>query len=467
MERLSTRYEENLDRIERLLRYGQSFDIVRRCIAIGEDEITFYFIDGFMKDDTMQKVMLGFMNLDGTGDARTFIKKNLPYVEVDLARNFEHLHLAFSSGATIVFGSAFGDEAVIIDTRTYPSRSISEPDTDRVMQGAKDGFVETLVFNTALIRRRIRDPRLTMKYINTGGNTKTDVVICYLDGKADLDYVAFLQEKITNLRTKSMTLGMQSLLESLIKRRWYNPFPKVRRMERPDAAAAEIMEGRILVICDTSPQAIVLPTSIFDFMQETEDFYFPPITGCYLRLVRHFVFLVTLFLTPLWLLLLKHQGELPGALAMFVPQDPGEMPILFQLLMVELAIDGLKLASMNTPNMLANSLSVIGALILGDIAVGIGWVSPDVILYMAIVAIGSFIQQSYELGYAMKFVRLLLLIATGIFGLWGFVGGCVVFLVLLLTNKTLNGKYSYLEPLIPFRPRRFLRLFFRLKKRER
>ena len=287
-----------------------------------------------------------------------------------------------------------------------------------------------------------------------------------MEGRADKEYVKYLSDKIDTLTAKSLTLGYESLAESLIRTRWYNPFPKIRTIERPDAAAAELLEGRVLILCDTSPRAMVLPTSIFDFMQETNDFCFPPITGCYLRVVRHAVFWLSLYLTPLWYLLLEYPHVIPSGLSFIIPKSESVIPIIAQLFIVELAIDGLKIASMNTPNMLSGSLSVIGGLILGEAAISIGWFTSEVIFYMALVAIASFTQHNYELGYAFKFLRMMLLALTGMFRIWGFIAGTILTFILLASNRTINNGRSYLYPLIPFNARALGRLFLRLKKRD-
>jgi stage V sporulation protein AF len=199
-------------------------------------------------------------------------------------------------------------------------------------------------------------------------------------------------------------------------------------------------------------------------MQETNDFYFPPLTGTYIRFVRHLVFWATLFLVPAWFLLIRNPEIIPEWLDFIVPRSLGRIPVFLQIMLVEFMIDGLRLASMNTPSMLSNSLSVVGGLILGDFAVSIGWLIPEVILYMAFVSIANFTQRSYELGYAFKFLRILLVVLVQLFNVIGFFIGCAVILVLLLSNKTVNGSRSYLYPLIPFKGKALLSLFVRLRK---
>ena len=458
-------FDANVALVDRVLRVRESFDLIRKDLAIGQARVTLYYIDGLIKDGVMQKLMTHFLTLQKfPASAQDFVESSLPYVEADVTSSVETLVQMLLSGAAILLASTFGGEAIVVDARTYPARDTAEPEGDKVMRGARDGFVETLIFNTALIRRRIRDPRLSMSYLTVGKSSRTDVVVCYMEGRADPDLVARVKEKLSAIDTDALAMGHESLAEVLIKKRWYNPFPKIRYTERPDTAAAQLLEGSVLVLCDTSPQVMILPTSIFDFMQETNDFYFPPLTGTYVRLVRHVVFWLTLFLTPTWYLLVRNPTYLPDWLSFVIPTEVGRIPIVAQLLLTEFIIDGLRMASLNTPNMLSNSLSVVGGLILGDFAVSIGWLIPEVILYMAFVAIANFTQRSYELGYAFKFMRIGLLVLTALFNFWGFGAGVVAIVILLLTNVTVTGKRHYLYPLIPFDGRALKSLLFRVRK---
>ncbi len=471
-QKLTNSFDENVAMMDRLLRVKESFDVIRRPMVVDGVRMMLYYIDGFVQSGSLQKLMLYFVTLKaenfGSGDgdaAQRFADRHVPSVEVDVTDSVDSLILMTMSGCTAILAEGFGASGIIVDLRTYPAREASEPENDRVMRGSRDGFVETLIFNTAMIRRRIRDTSLTVQYLNIGKSSRTDVALLYMADKADPQYVKELSQKLQNLKTDSLVLGHQSVAESLIRSRWYNPFPKIRMTERPDAAAASILEGSVILLCDNSPEAMVFPTSVFDFLQETDDFYFPPLTGSYLRILRHIVFWMTVLLTPTWYLLLMNPSWIPEWLSMVTPKEPGGLPILAQLLLAEFALDGLKLASLNTPNMLSNSLSVVGGLLLGDFAVTVGWLSPDVIFYMAFVAIANFTQSSYELGYAFKYMRVLLLLLTAGFNIWGYVVGIVLILVIVATNKTANGKRSYLYPLIPFNGRALASLLFRLKKR--
>jgi len=463
------KYNVLIEEIRQKAPVGESFDLLERKLSIGGKDATMFFVDGLVDGGMMQRVIFSLFSLkepqmQRAQSAEDFIKFNLPFLDtlvvtdVDLA--IRHLY----SGLVPLFIDGYS-RIIIIDCRNYPLRSIDEPSKEKSLRGSKDGFVESMMTNIALIRRRIRDERLTMHHIDMGGASKTDVVVCYMEGIADGKLVNDVTQKLKRARPKSLTLGFQSLAETLIRSGWYNPFPKIRTTERPDTASAQLLEGSVLVICDTSPQVMILPTSIFHYLEQTDDYYFPPLTGSYLRIVRALILIASVVITPLWYLYLEYADRLPTALSFLIPDDPGAIPIIFQLFLVELAIDGLKIASMNTPDMLSSSLSIVGALILGDFAVDVGWLSSDVILYMAFVAIANFAQQNHELGYAFKFMRVMILTLVFFFGIWGFAAGIILFCVFVALNKTVSGRY-YLYPLIPFNARAMKKLLIRNKKQD-
>lgn len=465
MERLVNSYDINTRVLRDRLRVKENFDVIERHLEVGGCDVCFFYIDGFVKDGEMLRIMQFLLSEKRIGTAEE-LERRIPYVEVELCRRTDKIIRAVLSGQSAMLSESFGGESILLDLRTYPARDTAEPEGDRVMQGPRDGFVETLVMNTALIRRRIRDPRLTMEHFSMGGSSDTDVVMCFVEGVAREDEVKSIRERLNSVKPKSLTLGFQSLAELLIKKGWFNPFPKIRTTERPDTASAQLLEGSIIILCDTSPLAMILPTSIFDYLEESSDYYFPPLTGTYLRLVRTAILLLSVVITPLWYLALEYGEALPETLKFLIPESPGALPIILQLFLAEIAIDGLKIASMNTPDILSNSLSVVGALILGDFAVSVGWLCQDVILYMAFVAIANFAQQNYELGYAFKFVRMLTLALVWLLGVWGFVAGMLIFLLLVITNTTVPSERGYLYPLIPFSLKGILHYLYRHPKKK-
>ncbi len=458
-------YNDNVSLLDGYFRASENFDLVAREIFIGSRNAKMYFIDGFAKDEILEKVMEFIMRL--TDDdlkeyktARDFANKFLPYIEIDV-------HSEVETFSTFVYAGAIGliidgyKGGILIDARTYPVRSVEEPDNDRVLRGGREGFVETIIFNTALIRRKIRDRNLTMEIHQVGECSKTDVVLSYLENKVDKKLLRRLRKNLSEIKVNALSMSQESLAECLVKKQYFNPFPKVRYTERPDAASACIYEGDIIVLVDGSPAAMIVPTSFFEFLQDTNDFYFPPIVGSYLRIVRAIIFSLALLLTPVWYLLIQNPQLIPQWLSFIQIDEPYSIPVFLQLMIIELVVDALKLASLNTPNSLSNSLSIIGALVLGELAVSAKLFSSEVVLFMAFVAIANFAQPSIELGYAFKLSRVFILVMTALFNITGFAVAIILTVLTIAFTKTISGK-SYLYPLIPFKGKALISLLFRL-----
>lgn len=439
-------FQENIAYLEQILPVKESFDIVRRDMEIGERTATFYFIDGFTKDESMLKIMDSLFSVkaeDMPEDGTTFARRHIPYVEVDLVQSFDEVFRNLLSGTTCLFIEGY-EVCFVIDCRTYPARSVDEPDKDKSLRGSRDGFVETIVFNTALLRRRIRDAHLVMEMTEAGQTSRTDVAICYMKDRVDPELLKNVSSRIEKLQIDDLRMNQQSLAEALFKRKWFNPFPKFKFTERPDTAAACLLEGKIVILVDNSPSAMILPTSIYDMVEEANDYYFPTITRVYLKFSRALITFGTVFLTPVYLLFMQNLEWLPEMFRFTVVQEPVYVPLIFQFLLLELSIDGLRLAAMNTPSMLSTPLSVIAGLVMGEFAVSSGWFNAEIMLGMAFVAVANYTQPNFELGYALKFMRLMLLILTACFNGIGFAAGCVLVVCFLAFNKTLSGR-NYLN----------------------
>lgn len=465
MEIINKDFKGTINTINKELRVDKSFDLIYRTFKIDDKKASLYFIDGFAKDDIFQKLMQYFMDMnneDNIDNYYDFLKTKLPYIEVDVCDELEKLKLNVLSGVIALVIEDY-ERIILIDARTYPMRSIEEPTKDKVFRGSKDGFVETLVSNTALIRRRIRDINLTFEIYTVGRISKTDVVVAYMNNKVDKKLLSNIKEKLNSIKVDSLSMNQESLAECLYKGKWFNPFPKFQYTERPDTSASAIMEGHIVILVDNSPSAMIIPVSFFDILEEADDYYFPPITGTYFRFTRVIVTLVALFLTPVYLLFAYGYVDTPKWLEFIIIKDTINVPILAQLLILEVAIDGMKLAAVNTPDMLNTPLSIIIGVVLGDAAVSSGWFNNEIMLYMAFVAFANFNHGSFELGYALKFLRIFLLLTTSIFGLWGFIGGVIIILLLVAFNKTVSNE-SYIYPLIPFNGKKLINIFIRRSK---
>ena len=464
MEKISNDYRENIRVLDGLLGVGRSCDMVSRDYLIGGRRARLWVVDGFGSDSILERMGAFWLtlkpeNVVGLTEMQDFLDRYITFSESNVTFDISDAVTSVFLGKSLLAVEGLAGVA-LMDAKGYPSRSVHEPPDGKVLRGSHDGFVEAVVPNMALLRRRIRDPHLTMEGHKVGSRTHNDAVLCYLDDKVDQDLLRKLRGKLLGLDVRSLSMAQESLAEAIRPKQWYNPFPKVRYTERPDAAAASIMEGSIVLMVDNSPSVMILPTGFFDFTQESNDYYFPPLVGTYLRVLRVTVFLLSLFITPAWYLMVREPNGLPGWMNFLSSPEPVSLSLLSQLLVVEFLIDVLKLASLNTPDSLSNSFSMLGALVLGDFAVQAGWLGPEVLVYMAFVSVAGFAQPSYELGYAFKLLRVALLLVTAAFDVWGFCLGVVGIFILLCTTKPLVGK-GYLYPLVPFNGKALLRLLVR------
>lgn len=433
------------------IQLDKNYDLCCRYLRFGNKKAAAFFVDGMLNTDLAEKLIRGMQSVspDNMPDKLSdFFQSVVSHIDSTIKNNVDEVITSLFSGMMVIYIEGYNDW-IAIDTRSYPARSVSEPEKDKVLRGSRDGFVETLNFNMALIRRRIRSTELCSELMSVGRSSKTDVAICYMSSRVDTKLLDDLKKRITSIKADALTMNYQSLAECLYNGTWFNPLPKVKYSERPDTAAASILKGNIVIIIDNSPSVMILPTSLFDIVEEANDYYFPPITGNYLRLSRFLVTMVTVFLSPIFLLLIRNPQWIPKSLEFIQIQEQVNIPVILQFIILELCIDGLRVAAMNTPSILTTPLSIIAALVFGEFSVKSGWFNSEVMLYMAFVAVGNYSQASYEFGYALKFMRILLLVLVQIFGLWGFIGGCVFVLLLTVFNKTISGK-RYLYPLIPF-----------------
>ena len=455
-------YDTRTAQLDDLLGVGRNFDMVGREVSVGGRRARLWVVNGYAEDALIERMigrLLAVGSLKGVPDLAAFLAA---YVTVPDAAEVTEVHdmvMGVFAGKTLLVIDGY-DGGILLDAKEYPTRSVQEPDTSKVLRGSHDGFVESIMANAALLRRRIRDPALTLERHQVGGRSQTDVALVYMAGEANEKYLEQLRQKLKAIDVGSISMSQESIAECIVPKQWWNPFPKIRYTERPDVATASIMEGSILLMIDNTPSVMLLPTTLFSFAEEINDYYFPPLIGTYLRIIRLVVLFLTVFITPLWYLLVKNGDVLPGELEFLLVEDEYFVPLIVQLLLVELIVDILKLASLNTPDALSNSFSMLGALILGDFAVQARWLVPEVLVYMAFVAVAGYAQHSYEMGYACKMMRMALLILIWLWDSWGFAIGVIGVVALIASTKTVVGK-GYLYPLIPFNGKKLMRMLRR------
>jgi stage V sporulation protein AF len=458
---VSKDFQENISYLSERLGVNKSFDVIQLDLEYAGRNMALFMIDGFVKDDILHYLMRYLSELSSEqlkeDTLGKLLKTYIPYVEIDKSDDLNKVVHTVLAGPTALVVDGI-DEVIFIDARTYPVRGPEEPDMERVVRGSRDGYVETIVFNTALTRRRIRDRSLRMEYLQVGRRSKTDVVVCYLEEIADLDHVRELKKSLEAIDTDGLPMG-EKTIEEFISGGHFNPYPKVRYTERPDTAASHLYEGHVIVFVDGSPSALITPATFWHHLQHAEEYRNKPIVGAYLRLVRFLGVWASLFLLPLWYLFAQNTDLLPAGFEFIGINEKGAIPLIIQFLLIEVGLDMLRMAAIHTPSSLATALGLVAALMIGSVAVEVGLLTNEVILYFAIVAIGSFATPSYELGLANRLVRIMLLLLTAWLGVIGFVGGITLWIILLARMKSFNVPYLY--PLIPFNYRAMRDVLFR------
>jgi stage V sporulation protein AF len=446
---ISKNYQENVDFLNKKLGVPDSFDIILREMIVGGKKIAIYSVNGMITRPASNIILETFEEIEKSElvvNALDKLKSKIVDLQVSEVESMDEVLYFVLSGtmAIIIEGKK---EAIIVDLRTYPARMPEEPDVERVTRGSRDGFTETLVFNTILIRRRLRDPGLRMKLVKAGSRSKTDVCIAYIEDITNPKMVDYIEKEIKNIKIDGIPMAEKTIEEFILGSKFWNPFPRVRYTERPDVAAIHLLEGNVIIMVDTSPSVIIAPCTFWHHVQHAEEYRQEPIVGAYLRWVRFFAILCSMFLLPAWLACALNPQLLPHSLQFIGVEKPAKVGLLFQALSGEVAIDILRMAAIHTPSPLATALGLIAVFMMGDVAIKVGFFTPEVIMYLAISAVGTFATPSYELAQANRLVRIFLVLAAGLFNFWGL--GIGVFLVFFLLWRTNSFGVPYLWPLIP------------------
>lgn len=443
---------------------GVSFDVGVREITLRDVLVQIYYVNGLCDTAYIIEILetlIGINEVEKTeqrdADMYDLVKNRLVQQSVDVKQTMDEMVDQVLSGliAVIVDGS---QKALIVDVRSYPGRTPQEPDTERITRGARDGYVENIIVNTALTRRRIRDERLRFEIMRVGERSKTDIAIGYIEGIANPHLVEIIKRELGSIKTDGLTMAEKTVEEYLVKQN-YNPYPLVRYTERADVGANHLFEGHVLIFVDTSPSIIIAPTTYFHHVQHAEEYRQSASIGTIIRWCRFLGIFASLFLIPLWLLFVLEPNLLPKTLDFIGPNDTKHVHILLQIAFAEVGIELLRIASIHTPAPLSSAMGLIAAVLIGQIAIDVGWIVPEVLFYVSIATIGSFATPSLELGLANKYIRYVLLILTGAFHVPGFIIGVTLFILYLSHLNTLST--PYLWPFIPFSPKALWQIVIR------
>lgn len=440
---------------------GVSFDLNIRKLKILKKDVHIYAVSGLVDTRYAIELVEELVEINDheklSTDLFKIIENRLVNQSVQPITLLTEMVDYILSGLIVVVidGESTG---FVVDVRSYPGRSPQEPDTEKVVRGARDGFVENIILNTALIRRRIRDERLRYEMIKVGKRSKTDVSLCYLEDVADSDLLNILRKELKSIDVDGIPMADKTIEEFILKQGW-NPFPLVRYTERADVAAAHVLEGHVIILVDTSPSVIITPTTFFHHVQHAEEFRESPAMGTFLRWTRFLGVLTSIFLLPLWLLFVLEPSLLPEKLSFIGPNDQTNIPVIIQIFLADFGIEFLKIAAIHTPTPLSTAMGLIAAVLIGQIAISVGLFVPEVILYVAVSGIGTFTTPSYELSVANKIGRLTLLLLVAFFHTPGFVIGATLLFLFLVKMRAFNTPYFW--PFLPFEPKGFLQIILR------
>lgn len=454
--------EANESFMQSKLGIGTSYDVDYRELIILQQKVQLYYINGLVDDTSIVQILKVLVEINDheceESKLAAIIENRLMNQQVDQVKKMDVLLDELLNGLVVVFVDGIR-HAYIVDVRHYPGRQPEEPDTERVIRGSRDGFTENIVENSALIRRRIKDVSLRNEIVRVGTRSKTDISITYLASVTNESWIEQVKDKINTIHVDGIVMADKALEEYFVNHH-FSPFPFVRYTERPDVASQHLLQGYVVLIVDTSPSVIILPTTYFDLLEHAEEYRQTPAVGTFTRWIRVLAVLMSILLLPTWYLLASHPSLLPDKLSFIGPDEVGNVPLIIQVLIADFGVELMRMAAVHTPTPLATALGLIAAVLIGEIAVDVGLFVPEIILYVAISTIGTYVTPSYELSVANKFIKYFLMLTIIVLGKTGFIIGLTLTIIYLSRQKNFN--VPYLWPLIPFQPIAFGRFLLRI-----
>ncbi|TRZ40289.1 spore germination protein [Niallia circulans] len=451
----------NFDMIKKIM--GNSTDIMIKEFKIGEKSeinLGIIYTDGLsdkqlINEFVLETLMINIRQVDFDLNSlhhrlMDVIKTNtLPVAEITEVNNFNKLFLHVLSGDTILLIDGI-TEGISLSSREWAVRSIQEPESQTVVRGPRDGFTETLRTNTALIRRRIKDPNLWLETKQIGARTQTDVSIMFLQDVADKKTVDEVRERLKDIDT-DIILDSGNI-EEYIQDGKITTFPTVYDTERPDTVAAGILQGKIAILVDGSPFVLLVPALLINFFQTSEDYYQRADIATVVRLIRFLAFFLSLLTPSLFIAITTfHQEMLPTSLLINLSAQREGVPLstLFEAILMELTFEILREASIRMPRSIGTAISIVGALVIGQAAVEAGFVSAAMVIIVSLTAICNFVSPSYSMAASVRILRFMFMFIANLLGLFGIIIGLLL-LVLHLSSIRSFGE-PYLTPLAPFK----------------
>lgn len=435
--------------IEEKIGFNNTFDFTKRVITTKEGlEVLIYFNPFLIDSLKVSRLMTSIIKIKDNIEINNFkevLSNEFISESISFTKNIDEIINALFNG-DVVFISNDIDDMIYMETKNYPTRSIAEPDSEKVVRGSRDGFTENFAVNIGLLRRRIKSGNLVLKLYEIGEISKTRVVLVYLKDVINERLIKDIHDKLTKLKVKELTMSDKAL-EELLTNNVLTPYPLVKYTERPDTLAMHLYQGMFGILVDTSPSAIIAPVTLFDHLQHAEEFRQTVVAGSYLRVVRLIGIVLSFFSLPLWFGLTFIDNP-PEFIKFLLPDQYNTNSLFIQIIIVEIGIELIRMASIHTPTALSTSMGLISGIIIGDMAIKVGLFNEQVVILAAISSIGSYITPSYELSVANKMMKLILLIFVYLLKMPGLIIGTLGIIFYLTRLKSFNRPYLY--PLIPF-----------------
>lgn len=420
---------------------NSSYDLKHRVLNYHERFIHIYYFASLCSDALISRLVEGIEAKYGKNLENCL---NLGDVNPVSTNEVKKIQYSLSSGNVIVVD---GEITYLIDAKNYPNRSIEQPDTEKSVRGSKDGFNESILSNTGLIRRRMRMSDLVFKIETIGVENPTDIALVYIESKVDQKLLKQVLSRIKEIKAQELIMSDRALEELLLKQ-GYNPYPLVRYSERPDIVATHVNHGHIAIICDTSSSVMMLPTTIFEILEHVEEHRQTPLIGTFIRLIRLAAVILSVYLMPIFML--------------FSRFNQWDIEFIVQVLIVELAVELLRIATVHTPEAVSNAMGMIAAVLLGQFAVELGLFSEEILLASSIGAVCGFATPNYELSLTNKYIKLMMIFSVAVLNIYGFIIFNIGLFIYLIRLKPFG--VSYLYPLIPFNYKALLQFIIRKPK---
>lgn len=469
---ISRDLNKNLEQIKSI--FANCSDIVYREFLIGYKtpvKAALIYVDGLIDKVAVHDHLLKSLTLEARGsepdeellsdDLYQWIDgATITVAEKKQVENLDDVMSSFLSGDTALLIDGW-NKALVIGTKGWASRGISEPDSEVVIRGPREGFTETIRINTSMIRRRVQSEKLKIESRKVGIYTQTDVAILYMEGIVNPRIVKEVQKRLDKINEVDSILE-SGCIEQYIEDHPYSPFPQIQYTERPDKVVAYLLEGRVIIMVDGSPNCLIVPTVFVQFLQSPEDYYSRILMSTVLRWIRFIGVFTAITLPALYIAITTfHQEMIPTRLALSISgaREGVPFPAFVEALTMEISLELLREASVRLPGVIGSTLGIVGALIVGQAAVEAKLVAPQMVIVVALTAIGSFTVPSFAASIPLRLIRFPLMILGAILGLYGVALGWIAILIHMISLKSFG--YPYMEPLAPLRVSELKDVFIR------